>query len=237
MYLVKVDASCLGLLTTCPGFNPMSAFGSLESKHIIGIVGATGAVGIEIIGCLHKRNFPIQSLMLFASARSSGKVVATPFGDLTVQEFTLARARSCEFLFLCVSGDFSLDHVPKLLEQNGDNHFYIIDNSSAYRYHDNIPLIVPEINGHLLNKLHQNVDSKFASQLIANPNCTTAIAAVALWPIHQKYKIKKLIVSTYQAASGAGAEVRINIIEYFRILIFSTGYGGTYRRNKEEIKW
>lgn len=179
--------------------------------YTVGIAGATGAVGIEIIGCLHKRNFPVHALRLFASSKSAGKTITTPYGDYTIEEFSIASAIQCKFLFLCVSGDFSLEYVPQLLEahrsaaMNESPHdFYIIDNSSAYRYRNDVPLVVPEINGHIL---FQEATSTPRSQLIANPNCTTAIAAVALWPIHQKYKIKKLIVSTYQAASGAGAEV------------------------------
>lgn len=97
-------------------------------------------------------------------------------------------------MFLAVSGEFALEEAPKIVAEDGP---FVIDNSSAFRYMNDIPLIVPEINGSQLSR---------QSKLIANPNCTTAIAAVALWPLHKKYKIKKMVVSTYQAASGAGSE-------------------------------
>lgn len=175
---------------------------STDSKilHKVGIVGATGAVGIEVIICLHKLNFPVSELLLFASSKSAGKVIKTLYGDLTVEEYSLERARECKFVFLAVSGEWALENAKLICSDDGP---YVIDNSSAFRYFPEIPLVVPEINAHALaNK-----------KLIANPNCTTAIAAVALYPIHVKYGIKKLIMSTYQAASGAGAEGMEELIQ------------------------
>ena len=172
----------------------MSAFSSDANAVVVGIVGCTGAVGIEIITVLEKLSFPVSKLHLFASARSAGKSITTGYGDLIVEEFSVVSARKCQYLFLAVSGEFALEHAEAICEGDGP---IVIDNSSAFRYMPHIPLVVPEINAHVIG------DSK----LIANPNCTTAIAAVALWPIHLQFGIKKLIVSTYQAASGAGAEV------------------------------
>ena len=127
-----------------------------------------------------------------------------------MEEFSVEKVRADnDFVFLAVSGDFALKYAPEIAAGDGP---IVIDNSSAFRYIDHIPLVVitlcltceftdaeqvPEINSETLR----------GAKLIANPNCTTAIAAVALWPIHSKYRIKKLIMSTYQAASGAGAEV------------------------------
>ena len=105
----------------------------------VGIVGATGAVGIEIIDCLKKANFPVAKLRLFASARSSGKLIKTHFGDIVIEEFSVNAARECYFVFLAVSGDFSLENAPLICNNNGP---YVIDNSSAFRYMDNIPLVV-----------------------------------------------------------------------------------------------
>jgi aspartate-semialdehyde dehydrogenase len=170
----------------------MASFTS--SGVVVGIVGATGAVGVEVIKCLEKLSFPVSRLRLFASARSAGKLIPTGYGDIAVEEFTVAAARECKFVFLAVSGDFALEHAKAI--SAGDDGAIVIDNSSAFRYMPDIPLVVPEINAHAIG----------TSKLIANPNCTTAIAAVALWPLHVKFGIKKLIVSTYQAASGAGAE-------------------------------
>ena len=172
----------------------MSKFSTEKNAVSVGIVGCTGAVGIEIITVLEKLSFPVSKLHLYASARSAGKIIGTGYGDIVVEEFSVGSARKCQFLFLAVSGEFALEHAQALCEGDGP---IVIDNSSAFRYMPEIPLVVPEINSHAIGN----------SKLIANPNCTTAIAAVALWPLHQEFVIKKLIVSTYQAASGAGAEV------------------------------
>mmetsp|Transcript_3799 Transcript_3799/g.6286 ORF Transcript_3799/g.6286 Transcript_3799/m.6286 type:complete len:344 (+) Transcript_3799:49-1080(+) len=164
-----------------------------SANYEVGIVGATGAVGIEIVKCLFKKSFPLSKLHLYASARSAGKKVETEYGDIVVEEYKLEEARKCKLVFLAVSGDFALANGRELTAGDGP---VVIDNSSAFRYMPEIPLVVPEINSHRLK------DGK----LIANPNCTTAVAAVVLWPLHQEFGIKKLIMSTYQASSGAGAE-------------------------------
>jgi len=183
----------------------------------VGIVGATGAVGIEIIDVLHKTKFLVKELILFASSKSAGKSQETPFGTIVIQEFDLGVARACDLIFLAVTGEFALENAPKLIADDGP---VVIDNSSAFRYMDNIPLVVGSAGSFSLLKSFDfyifidiqvpevNADALTNSKLIANPNCTTAIAAVVLWPLHLKYGIKKLIVSSYQAASGAGAEVR-----------------------------
>lgn len=175
----------------------MSKFSTHSDAVVVGIVGCTGAVGIEIITVLEKLSFPVSNLHLFASARSAGKKISTGYGDIVVEEFSVVSARQCQYLFLAVSGEFALEHAEAICQGDGP---VVIDNSSAFRYMSNIPLVVPEINAHAIG----------SAKLIANPNCTTAIAAVALWPLHQKFTIKKLIISTYQAASGAGAEVSYN---------------------------
>ncbi|CAM9638628.1 unnamed protein product [Ectocarpus sp. 4 AP-2014] len=158
----------------------------------VGVVGATGAVGEEIVGCLEKRGFAVSELKLFASARSAGKVKETPMGEVTIQEFSLESARDCDFVFLAVGGDFAKEYAEKLTEGSGP---IVIDNSSAWRMDPNVPLVVPEIN----------LEACKGKKLIANPNCTTAIAIMALYPLHKEFGVKKCIVSTYQAASGAGA--------------------------------
>jgi len=159
----------------------------------VGVVGVTGAVGKEIIDVLGNRKFPVGELKLFASARSAGKPMDTPFGSKDIEEFTLEAARACDVVFLAVSGDFALEWVPKITENDGP---LVIDNSSAFRYDDNVPLVVPEINA--------EVAKKSKAKCIANPNCTTAIALMALAPLHNEFGIKRCIMSTYQAASGAG---------------------------------
>jgi len=168
---------------------------SADKPLKIGVVGVTGAVGVEIIDVLGKRDFPVSELKLFASARSAGKDIKTPFGDKKIEEFTLEAARACDVVFLAVSGDFALEWAEKIAE--GDDGAVVIDNSSAFRYTDGIPLVVPEINADAARKSEK--------KLIANPNCTTAIALMALAPLHKEFGIKRCIMSTYQAASGAGA--------------------------------
>merc|ERR1719409_1421117 len=160
----------------------------------VGVVGVTGAVGVEIINVMGNRKFPISELKLFASARSAGNKIDTPFGEKTIEEFTLEAARACDVVLLAVSGDFALEWVPQITADDGP---LVIDNSSAYRYDDDVPLVVPEINAEAARK------SK--SRIVANPNCTTAIALMALAPLHKEFGIKRAIMSTYQAASGAGA--------------------------------
>ena len=116
-----------------------------------------------------------------------------------MEEFSVEATCKCDFVFLAVSGDFALEHAEKIAAAGA----IVVDNSSAFRYMDRVPLVVPEINASAIGE----------SKLIANPNCTTAIAAVALWPLHQRFGIKKLIMSTYQAASGAGAEGMEELLE------------------------
>jgi len=164
-----------------------------SSVDCVGIVGCSGAVGQEMLKCLEERNFPTKKLRLFAK-RAAGSKVETKFGEVTVEEFSVEAAQECDIVLMAVSGGFSEEFSPKII--GGPKNTAVIDNSSAFRYKDDIPLIVPEING----------GENSVAPLIANPNCTTAIGAMALWPLHQKFKLKKVLMSTYQAASGAGAE-------------------------------
>jgi len=159
--------------------------------YSVGVVGATGAVGKEIISCLEKRDFPLTNLNIFGSERSSGRVIETKFGASTIQKFDVDAARACDVVFLAVSGDFSLEHAEKISAEGGA---VVIDNSSAFRYKKDVALCVPEINGDVTKN----------SRIVANPNCTTAIGLMALWPLHKLFKLKRVMMSTYQAASGAG---------------------------------
>ena len=169
----------------------MSTF--VDVGKIIGVVGATGAVGAEMVDVLSRRDFPVKELKLFASKRSAGKKISTPYGEIVIEEFTVEKAREMDIVFLAVSGSFALEYARKIGEHDGP---VVIDNSSAFRYDPTVSLVIPEINPEMVK----------GQKLISNPNCTTAIAAVALWPIHKKYGLKKVIVSSYQASSGAGAE-------------------------------
>ncbi|KAH8062333.1 aspartate-semialdehyde dehydrogenase [Aureococcus anophagefferens] len=160
----------------------------------VGIVGATGAVGAEIIGCLETREFPCDGPpVCFGS--SGGKTVATAnWGDITTEKFSVDAVTGFDVVFLAASGDFAeeyADAIGAVLAEGG----VVVDNSSALRYKDGVPLVVPEVNG----------DQCEGASVIANPNCTTAIALMALYPLFKEFGLKKVIVSTYQAASGAGA--------------------------------
>lgn len=171
----------------------------------IGIVGATGAVGKEMVLCLHDRKFPLNTLRLFASQRSAGKRVDTPYGEKEIELFSPEKAAQCDIVLMAVSGSFSQEFAPQIAEKGA----IVIDNSSAFRYNDDIPLVVPEVNA----------DMAKGAKLIANPNCTTAILAVALWPLHKSYGVKKCIVSTYQATSGAGQEAMDELEEQTRKIL------------------
>ncbi|KAG5181917.1 aspartate-semialdehyde dehydrogenase [Tribonema minus] len=168
------------------------ATAAVADGYTVGVVGATGAVGEEIVSVLSRRGFPVKQLKLFSSARSAGKVKNTPLGDITIQEFSVPEARSCDYVFLAVDGDFAKEYAPQITQDNGP---VVIDNSSAWRMDPDVPLVVPEIN----------IAAAKGKKLIANPNCTTSIALMALYPLHKEFGVKKCIVSTYQAASGAGA--------------------------------
>jgi aspartate-semialdehyde dehydrogenase len=163
----------------------------MAKSAVVGVVGATGAVGSELVKVLHDRKFPLSELQLFASERSADRTLETPFGALGVRKFELEAARECDIVFLCVSGDFAREYARRLAERS-----LVIDHSSALRLLPDVPLVIPEINA----------EAAQGHRLIANPNCTMAVAAMALWPLHKAFGLKKVIVSSYQAASGAGAE-------------------------------
>lgn len=161
-------------------------------KNIV-IVGATGAVGVEMIRCLKELDFPVGTLRLTASERSVGKKVETPWGEIEVELLTEDVLKESDIALFSAGSSISKDWR-KACEEN---ECLMIDNSSAFRYEDDVPLVVPEINADAARE---------HNWVIANPNCTTAIAAVALWPLHKEFGLKKVIVSTYQATSGAGAK-------------------------------
>ncbi len=173
-----------------------------QSPRRVAVVGATGAVGREMVDVLHRRAFPVAELGLFASERSAGRKVETPYGEKTLQLFDVETVKGYDIVLLAVSGDFAKAHAPALAEGGA----LVIDNSSAFRYDPAIPLIVPEINAGALG----------TSRLIANPNCTTAILVLALGPLHRAFGLKRVIVSTYQATSGAGAEGMAELEEQTR---------------------
>ena len=162
-------------------------------KYRIGIVGATGAVGQEIIHLLEKREFPVSEARLLASERSAGREIQA-CGNLEVVKET--NEDSFENLDIAIfsAGSQNTEKFANAARQSG---CVVIDNSSAFRMNKDVPLVIPEINGEVLE--HHN-------GIIANPNCSTAVALMALFPLHKRFGLKRFFASTYQAVSGAGTE-------------------------------
>jgi aspartate-semialdehyde dehydrogenase len=158
----------------------------------IAIVGATGAVGVEILRVLERRNFPVAGLKLLASKRSVGKTLEFKGKPYKVEELTADAFKGVDIAFFSAGATRSREFAPAAKAAGA----VVIDNSSAFRMDPNVPLVVPEVNPG---------DLRWHKGLIANPNCTAMILAVAIWPIHRAVGIRRVIVSTYQSASGAGA--------------------------------
>jgi len=159
----------------------------------IAIVGATGLVGREMIKVLEERRFPVDEFLPVASEKSVGKKVSFAGKDYTVVSMAYAVSQNPDFAIFSAGGATSLEWAPRFAEAGTT----VIDNSSAWRMDENIPLIVPEINGDILTK---------NNRIIANPNCSTIQLVMVLSPLHRRYGIKRVVVSTYQAVSGSGAK-------------------------------
>src|SRR6478609_8107251 len=159
----------------------------------VAVVGATGAVGIEMIKTLEKRKFPVGKLTLLASARSAGKSLKFRGQDIPVQELTKDAFKGIDIALFSAGGSISKEFAP-LAAKAG---CVVVDNSSAFRMDDTVPLVVPEINGGDVRN-HQGI--------IANPNCTTAVSLMALYPLHQAFHVTRIFASSYQAVSGTGAK-------------------------------
>ncbi len=159
----------------------------------VAVVGATGAVGIEMIKTLEKRNFPVGKLTLLASARSVGKTLKFRDEDVTVTELTKDSFAGIDIALFSAGGGISKEFAPIAAKAG----CVVVDNSSAFRMDDTVPLVVPEINASDVKK-HRGI--------IANPNCTTAITLMALYPLHQAFGVKRIFASSYQAVSGTGAK-------------------------------
>ena len=164
------------------------------SKNLhVAIVGATGAVGVEMMKTLEKRNFPVGKLTLLASAKSAGKRLPFKGGEVVIEELTEKSFAGVDVALFSAGGSISKQFAPFATQAGA----VVVDNSSAFRMDADVPLVVPEING---------ADVKASRGIIANPNCTTAITLMALWPLHQAFGVKRVIVSSYQAVSGTGAQ-------------------------------
>ena len=162
-------------------------------KYNVAVVGATGMVGRKFLQVLEERKLPVENYYLFASKRSAGKKIKFMGEEYTVLELTETcfDGKNIDIALFSAGGDTSLKYAPCAAKAGA----VVIDNSSAWRMNDDVPLVVPEVNPE---------DIEWNHGIIANPNCSTIQAVVALKPLHDLYKIKRVIYSTYQAVSGAG---------------------------------
>ncbi len=169
-----------------------------NNSYRVGIVGATGAVGQELIALLHAHAFPLAELRPLASARSAGKSIDFGGKKVTVQEAKPDAFAGLDLCFFAAEGSITKALAPEAVKRG----CLVIDKSSALRMDPNVPLIVPEINAHAL-RTHQGI--------IASPNCSTSVALMALFPLHQAFGLKRVVFSTYQSVSGTGADAIVEL--------------------------
>lgn len=165
---------------------------SISSHKHIAIVGATGAVGIEMIRVLERRNYPVASMRLLASPRSAGKSLEFRGEKIVVEPLNEMSFEGIDIALFSAGGGISKEFAPHAVKAGA----IVVDNSSAFRMDPGVPLIVPEINA---------ADAASHAGILANPNCTTAITLMAVYPLHQAFGLKRIIASSYQAVSGTGA--------------------------------
>jgi len=175
----------------------------MNHNPVVAVVGATGAVGVEFLKCFERRKFPVKELRLLASARSAGKQMCFRGQPITVQELKEESFSGVDLAFFSAGGKISREFAPKAVARGA----VVVDNSSAFRMDPAVPLVIPEINPETIAR-HQGI--------IANPNCSTIIGITPLWPIHQHNRIRRLIITTYQAASGAGAAAMQELLDSTR---------------------
>jgi aspartate-semialdehyde dehydrogenase len=166
--------------------------GSLTKSYRVAILGATGAVGTELLELLERRNFPLADLKLLASPRSSGRTLRFQGENLSVEPVGNRSFDNVDLVLASAGGSTSKVWAPIAVAAGA----VVIDNSSAFRLDPQVPLVVPEVNPSAL-RAHRG--------LIANPNCTTILMTVAVWPLHQVRAVQRIVAATYQSASGAGA--------------------------------
>lgn len=159
----------------------------------VAVVGATGAVGVEILNVLERRKFPVGKLTLLASARSAGRTLPFLGEKVQVQELREDSFHGVDVALFSAGGSISKTFAPVAVQSGA----VVVDNSSAFRMDEHVPLVVPEVNG---------ADIARNRGIIANPNCTTAITLMALWPLHQAFGVKRVFAASYQAVSGTGAQ-------------------------------
>lgn len=178
----------------------------MSKNYNVAVAGATGAVGVEMLKTLEKRNFPVANLKLLASARSAGKTMKFKGEDIVIEELTPASFKGVDIALFSAGSDISKEYRKAVVDAGA----VMIDNSSAFRMEDDVPLVVPEVNPE---------DVKKHNGVIANPNCSTIIMLVAVAPLHRAKKLKRLVAATYQATSGAGQKGMEELILQTRQLL------------------
>ncbi len=173
----------------------MDEFLPQKDGYRVAVVGATGAVGQTMLEILAERNFPVSEIIPLASSRSAGSTIEFRKREYTVQDLATFDPKGVDIALFSAGGSTSLEYAPRFAEAG----CYVVDNSSAWRMHEDVALVVPEVNPHALELARQN-------RIIANPNCSTIQMVVALKPLHDLVPIKRVVVSTYQAVSGAGGK-------------------------------
>jgi len=163
----------------------------VKKEYHIAVVGATGAVGVELFRVLERRNFPVAKMRALASGRSAGKKVHFRNEAITVEELGEDSFGKIDIAFFSAGGETSRKFVPIARKAGA----IVIDNSSVFRMDPDVPLVIPEINGEDVKQHHG---------LIANPNCTTAVALMAIYPLHRAFAVRRVFAASYQAVSGSG---------------------------------
>ena len=175
----------------------------MKNPPIVAIAGVTGAVGAEFIACLNARDFPVAKLKALASARSAGKTLGFRGETVVIEELTEASFDGVDIVLFSAGSGPARKFAPAAVKVGA----VVVDNSSAFRMDPAVPLVIPEINARRI-KEHKGI--------IANPNCSAITALVPLWPIHRKNRIRRVIISTYQASSGAGAAAMQELLDSTR---------------------
>jgi len=180
----------------------------MGGTYKVAVVGATGAVGQQMVACLEERNFPVARLVPLASERSVGKIVTFLGKEIPVEELTKDSFDGVEIALFSAGGGISKEYGPIAARAGA----VVVDNSSAWRMDPEVPLVVPEVNPH-------DIGLYTKTGIIANPNCSTIQMVVALKPLHDAARIKRVVVSTYQAVSGTGQKAVDELAEQVRALL------------------
>jgi aspartate-semialdehyde dehydrogenase len=172
----------------------------------VAVVGATGAVGGQMVSCLEERNFPVKTLRVLASKRSEGRKIEFKGKELAVEALNEKSFNGIKIALFSAGGSISKEFAPKAVQSGA----VVVDNSSAFRMEPDVPLVVPEVNAHAIAN-HKGI--------IANPNCSTIQMVMVLKPLHDYATIKRVVVSTYQAVSGTGLKAMDELVEQTKAIL------------------